>query len=389
MQLSMVEMMPAPQGRGEQEVIDCLRLFRSRRVGPATYHRLIRDHGSAGAALDALPDIAAAAGVKGYQVCPEPVALAELCDGRIAGAELILAGDPGYPAFLAEISDAPPLLWAIGNTELLTRPSVAMVGARNASSLGLRIATSLAGDLGQAGKVIVSGMARGIDAACHAAALDTGTIAVMPGGVDVVYPRESIELAHSIAENGIRLSEHPLGTIPQTRHFPQRNRIISGLAEAVVVVEAAAKSGSMITARAAAEQGREVLAVPAHPFDARASGCNILIRDGATLVRNCEDVLLALRADAAALAPATPAAPAPPDEPSSPLGNGSQETARPASDLMQLQRDIVAILGDGPLSEDGMIRVLSRPASQIGAAVLMLETQGEVARLAGGVFARN
>ncbi|MEY8841434.1 DNA-processing protein DprA, partial [Cribrihabitans sp. XS_ASV171] len=182
---------------------------------------------------------------------------------------------------------------------VLSRPMIALVGARNCSSLGTRMARALAHDLGKAGHVVVSGLARGIDTAAHIAALDTGTVAVMAGGVDVIYPAENAALAGDIAAQGLRLSEQPLRMTPQARHFPRRNRIISGLAQAVVVVEAAAKSGSLITARDALDQGREVLAVPGHPFDARAAGCNMLIRDGARLVRNAEDVI-------EALAPAAP-----------------------------------------------------------------------------------
>ncbi|MCX7646152.1 MAG: DNA-processing protein DprA, partial [Rhodobacteraceae bacterium] len=278
----------------EEDALRWLRLVRSPRVGPATFFRLTAEHGSVAAALDALPSIARAAGVEDYAPCPASRAAAELAAGRKAGARLLCLGDADYPPLLAEIADPPPLLWALGDTALLGRPAVAIVGARNASSLGLRMAKALARGLGEAGCVTVSGLARGVDAACHLASLETGTVAVVAGGVDVVYPPENAALARDVAARGLILSEQPMGLEPLARHFPRRNRIVAGIARAVVVVEAAAKSGSLITARLALEQGREVMAVPGHPFDARAGGCNQLIRDGAVLVRGAGDVLAAL-----------------------------------------------------------------------------------------------
>ena len=275
----------------EDDRVSWLRLLRSSRVGPATFFRLMAEHGHAAAALDALPDVARAAGVDDYRACPAGVAQAELRAAQAIGARMICAGDPVYPPLLAQIPDAPPILWAMGDPAILSRPMLALVGARNASSLGTRMARNLARELAEAGFVIVSGLARGIDTAAHAATLGTGTLAVQAGGVDVLYPAENAALAHDIATTGLRLSEQPMGLVPQARHFPRRNRIISGLAQAVVVIEAAAKSGSLITARCALDQGREVMAVPGHPFDARSSGCNMLIRDGARLIRNAADVI--------------------------------------------------------------------------------------------------
>ncbi len=271
-----------------------LGLLRSRQVGPATYRRLLAEHGTALAALDALPDIAAAAGVSDYSVCPEGVVAAELKAGQKAGAQLLMQGDPGWPAVIDDLSDAPPMLWAIGQIDLLQPPMIAMVGARNASSLGTRMAKALAADLSAAGFVVVSGLARGIDAAAHHAALQGGTVAVQAGVVDVIYSRENSVLAEQIGAQGLRLSKMPMGLQPQARHFPARNRIIAGLSRAVVIVEAAAKSGSLITARNALDANRDVLAVPGHPFDARAAGCNLLIRDGATLIRCATDVIEAV-----------------------------------------------------------------------------------------------
>ncbi|MFN4131362.1 MAG: DNA-processing protein DprA, partial [Paracoccaceae bacterium] len=269
----------------DDDPVDCLRLIRSRKVGPVTWHRLLTEHGSARAALAALPDVARAAGVENYAACPVEVARHELAQGRAAGAQLIVWGSGAYPPPLCDLPDAPPVLWVLGDAGLLHRPLVALVGARNASSLGLRMARRLAEGVAQAGFVTVSGLARGIDAAVHAATLISGTVAVQAGGVDIAYPEENTRLMAQIVEQGCLVSEQPMGLQPQARHFPQRNRIVSGLSRAVVVVEAAARSGSLITAKTALDQGRDVLAVPGHPFDARAAGCNMLLRDGATLIR--------------------------------------------------------------------------------------------------------
>ncbi|MFZ1469767.1 MAG: DNA-processing protein DprA [Paracoccaceae bacterium] len=360
--------------------LDRLRLIRSRRVGAVTYHRLLAEHGSAAAALAALPAIAQAAGVNGYGVCPVEVAQAELSAGRAVGAVALFHGDPGYPAALADLSDAPAILWAQGDVSLLTRPMVAMVGARNASSLGLRMARRLAEGLGQAGYAVVSGLARGIDAAAHQSALPTGTIAVQAGGADVIYPEENAGLAEEIRLQGLRLSEHPMGTQPQTRHFPMRNRIISGLSRAVIVVEAAARSGSLITARNAADQGRDVMAVPGHPFDARASGCNMLLRDGATLIRSAADVLEAL---------GTPTPRAAPEEyvQHDPLP-GPITPARSLAEATDLHNRILQRLGPSPLAEDQLIRDLAMPPAHLASALLTLELDGQIQRQPGGLLSR-
>ena len=278
----------------KEDDLTFLRLIRSRRVGPATFHRMIAEHGSAAEALAALPEIARQAGIEDYQPCPEAVAAAELKAGQKTGARLIRCDAPDYPALLRDIADAPPVIWVKGNLAALNRPTVAVVGARNASSLGLRMARGMTGALAQAGIVPVAGLARGIDTAVHEASLKTGTIAVMAGGIDVIYPAENKVLAATICDRGCLITEQPPGVAPTARHFPLRNRIISGLSHGVVVVEAAVKSGSLITAREALDQGREVMAVPGHPVDGRAGGCNQLIRDGAMLVRNAEDVIEAL-----------------------------------------------------------------------------------------------
>lgn len=358
----------------EEDLVDRLRLLRSRRVGIATYRRLLREHGTARAALDALPAIADAAGVADYQICPTDVVHAELRAAKKAGAHLIFEGHADYPAALTDVSDAPPLLWAIGNTALLRRPMVALVGARNASSLGTRMAKRMAEELAAAGISVVSGLARGIDAAAHHGALAGGTIAVQAGGVDIIYPAENTQLAQDIAATGLRLSEMPMGLQPQARNFPARNRIISGLSQAVVVVEAAAKSGSLITARNALDQGRDVLAVPGHPFDARAWGCNMLIRDGATLVRNAADVLEAI----AALAPA-------PAETST----KAQQPKRSLRQTADLHSDILSRLGPSPIAEDQLLRDIKAASSEIAPVLIDLELSGKITRQAGGLLART
>jgi DNA processing protein len=371
---------------GGDDPADWLRLIRSRRVGAVTFHRLLAEHGSVAAALAALPDVARGAGVENYATCPIEVVRHEMAQGRLAGARLLHWGGADYPVSLMDLADAPPVLWALGDVALLARPMVAMVGARNASSLGLRMARRLSEGLGQAGQVVVSGLARGIDAEAHRAALDSGTVAVMAGGVDVIYPEENAELAAQIAAKGCRVSEQPMGLVPQVRHFPQRNRIVSGLARAVVVVEAAARSGSLITARAAADQGREVLAVPGHPFDARAAGCNMLLRDGATLVRGPQDVLEAVGVSAAAVV----SAPMPaytPDPIPDPLP-GPVPLRRPLSDIASVHSQILARLGPSPLAEDQLIRDLAMPPAALAPALIALELEGRIQRQSGGLLSR-
>ncbi len=381
---------PAVAPMSEAERLDWLRLIRSRRVGPVTFHRLIAEHGSATAALAALPAIAHAAGVETYAICPLEVVRHEMSQARIAGAQMICWGEAAYPEALYDLADAPPVLWALGDISMLNRPSVAMVGARNASSLGLRMATRLAETLGEVGFVVVSGLARGIDAAAHKAALSLGTIAVQAGGVDVIYPEENAALAKDIAAKGCRISEQPMGMAPQARHFPLRNRLVSGLARAVVVVEAAARSGSLITAQNALDQGREVLAVPGHPFDARAAGCNMLIRDGATLVRNSSDVIEAIGTGMPALraAPARAIPPRVERATPAPALPGLVPARRSLADISTLHSQILARLGPSPMAEDQLIRDLAMPPSRLTPELLTLELEGKVLRQAGGLLSR-
>lgn len=382
---------PASRDPHADDPIDRLRLIRSRRVGAVTYHRLVAEHGSVAAALAALPEVARAAGVEEYSPCPVEVVRHEMAQARLAGARMVVPGDGIYPDLLARLPDAPPLLWLRGDPRLLARPMVALVGARNASSLGLRMARRLSQGLGAAGQVVVSGLARGIDAEAHEAALPTGTVAVMAGGVDVVYPEENAALATQLAEVGCLVSEQPMGLVPQARHFPLRNRIIAGLARAVVVVEAAARSGSLITARDALDMGREVMAVPGHPFDARAAGCNLLIRDGAVLVRQVSDVLEGLTGFAASSPDAEEVevidVTAPPASLSAALP-GPVPPRRPLADTAALHGQILARLGPCPVAEDQLIRDLALPAEAVARGLVALEMEGQVLRQPGGMLSR-
>ncbi len=372
------------QGVRDEDPLDWLRLIRSRRIGAVTFHRLVGEHGSVVAALAALPAVAQAAGIDNYTACPIEVVRHEMGLARAARAVLLRWGEAAYPAALMDLPDAPPILWAQGDVSLLNRPMVAMVGARNASSLGLRMARRLAETLGAAGQVVVSGLARGIDAEAHQAALATGTVAVQAGGVDVIYPLENADLAAAIMAQGCRVSEQPMGMDPQTRHFPQRNRIISGLARAVVVVEAAARSGSLITAREALDQGREVLAVPGHPFDARAAGCNQLIRDGAMLVRSSADVLEAIGATIRVADAATEPVVALPGQ----TLPGPVPSRRPLTETASVHSLILARLGPSPLAEDQLIRDLAMPPATLTPALVTLELEGRIQRQAGGLLSR-
>ncbi|MBR9653038.1 DNA-processing protein DprA [Thalassovita aquimarina] len=358
----------------DDDRLSWIRLLRSPRVGVSTFHGLMGEHGSAQASLAALPEVAKAAGVDNYASCSETAALAEWQAARDCGASMVCFGSSDYPRQLAEISDAPPFFWTVGRQDILLQPMIALVGARNASSLGTRMARGLAKDLAAQGYVIVSGLARGVDAAAHQASLDTGTVAVSAGGVDVPYPAENARLGRDIPKTGARISERPFGIAPRPRDFPRRNRIISGLAQAVVIVEAAAKSGSLITARNALDQGREVLAVPGHPFDARTGGCNMLIRDGARLIRNAEDVFEALPPRHAVADQTELALP---------------DAAAPKRDLQQtaaLHRQILDRLGPSPLAEDQLIRDLQTPAHSVMPALTDLELEGRIKRQPGGLL---
>ncbi|WP_292071070.1 DNA-processing protein DprA [Brevundimonas sp. UBA7534] len=343
-----------------------LRLARTDRIGPVAFSQLLARFGSAGAALDALPGLVRKSGAASV---PPPVAAVEREQeaGMRMGARLVVLGDADYPALLAELDPPPPILWTRGEVALLNRPCVAIVGARIASAGGQRIARGLAGQLGQAGHIVVSGLARGIDAAAHEGALPTGTVAVLGGGVDDVYPPEHADLYARVVEQGCVVSESPIGARAQARDFPRRNRIISGLSRGVVVVEAEIRSGSLITARLAAEQGRDVFAVPGSPLDPRARGPNELLRQGAILCEGIEDIERAFTTLRTLREP-----------PSQPL------TYQGDLDDALLDR-VAALLSPTPTPRDEIARALNMPVAQVAAALLELSLAGRAELLPGGL----
>lgn len=278
-----------------QDQFDRLRLIRSPNIGPVSYRQLLTRFGSAKAALEALPDLVLRGGGKGAEIADPAAIEREMKSVAGLGAQYLFLDDPDYPELLEHIDNAPPVLTYQGNLGLLQQSTVALVGARNASAGACRFARQLSHELEQNGFGVISGLARGIDTAAHIGSIDTGTIAIIAGGIDVAYPPENRELQLAIAERGLLIAEQPPGTEPRARHFPYRNRIIAGLAMGTVVVEAAPKSGSLITARLAAEAGREVMAIPGSPLDPRSHGCNQLIREGATLVQNAAEIAELLR----------------------------------------------------------------------------------------------
>lgn len=375
-----------PPGRApttDAERLAWLRLARSRGVGPIVFAQLLTRYASASAALEALPHLARRGGAKRpITAAADATVAAELRAGERLGARLLCLGAEDYPALLAEIDGAPPLLWALGDPAALRAPSVALVGSRNASTLGERFAFRLGSALAEAGWLIVSGLARGVDLAAHRGALETGrTAAALAGGVDVVYPREAAATHAAIPDAGALVSEMPFGLEPQGRHFPRRNRIISGLAQGVVVVEGALRSGSMITARFALEQGREAMAVPGHPTDPRAGAGNALIREGAPLIRSPEDVVEALSAPIGGAR--------------SGFAGGFREPAAAAFEeppteavIDALREPVAALLGPHPVAVDALVRQLDAPAGAVAAALLELELAGRIERQPGGRVAR-
>ena len=353
---------------------------------------MLRRFGSARAALEALPRLARR-GERSQTVTAvtRAEAEAELTALHRIGARLVCWGEPPYPSALAAIEDAPPILTVLGETELLRRPMIAVVGARNASANGRRVARDLAAALGHGGLVVVSGLARGIDAAAHLGGLETGSIAVVAGGVDVVYPEENRGLYDALARRGAIVAELPFGTEPQARHFPRRNRIISGMTLGVVVVEAAARSGSLITARFALEQGREVFAVPGSPLDPRARGCNELLRSGATLTESADDVLSQLGPQLRGIE-TTPLAPSrtggaaaepPPVKAQVPgMWEPPLAAAKPEIEEAGLEL-ILERLGPTPVPVDELVRQCQMSAATVATLLLELELAGRVERHPG------
>ncbi len=358
----------------DEQRLDWLRLIRSDNVGPRTFRTLINHYGSARAALAALPELARRGGAKGpARIYPREQAGRELHSAQALGGAFIALGESDYPHRLQMIDDAPPLLAVRGELAALGRPTVAVVGARNASAAGVKFAERLARDLGEAGFAIASGLARGIDGAAHRASLATGTIAALAGGLDRIYPPEHATLAEAILEQGALISEMPLGYEPRARDFPRRNRLISGLALGVVVIEAAQRSGSLITARLALEQGREVFAVPGSPLDPRCEGSNGLLKQGATLVTEAADVVNVLRPILGK--PLQGSVEEPERELSSPPGEpGAEERAR-----------IVSLLGPTPVSMDDLVRLSGTSPAIVRIVLLELELAGRLERHGGSL----
>jgi DNA processing protein len=364
----------APRVLSQAERLAWLRLIRTENVGPVTFRQLLRRFGSAAAALDALPDLARRGGrSRPISICPTAVVRREFDTLMTLDGRLIALVEPDYPPALAALDDAPPVISCFGHAHLLQRHAIAIVGARNASANGRRLAQQLAGELGAAGLLVVSGMARGIDAAAHQGSLDTGTVAVVAGGIDVIYPEENAALHAEIKTRGVVLSEMPPGTVPQARHFPRRNRLISGIAMGTLVVEAAPRSGSLITARLALDQGREVFAVPGSPLDPRARGCNDLIRQGAVLVESAADVLQALEA-----AMKTSAA-----EPAAADFLAADPVLPPESDIAEGRRTVEDLLGPTPAVVDEIIRQCQVSAAIVHLVLLELELAGRLERHPG------
>jgi DNA processing protein len=357
----------------DEERIDWLRLIRSENVGPRTFRSLCSHFGSVRAALEALPTLAKRGGAaRAIRISPRADAEREMDAARKLGVELVSSCEDSYPKRLAEIDDAPPLLAIRGNAESLTRPMIAMVGSRNASAAGLKFAERLAHELGEAGYVVASGLARGIDAAAHRASRDTGSVAVLAGGHDRIYPDENVPLLEALLSAGCAVSEMPLGWTPRAQDFPRRNRIISGLALGVVIVEAAKRSGSLITARFALEQGREVFAVPGSPIDPRNEGTNGLLKQGATLVTEAADVLAVVEPILGQFR--EPSVPVPPDRP--------MTSHEPESDV---RNRIVNLLGPTPVSVDDLVRLADTTAGVVRIILLELELAGRIERHPGGL----
>ncbi len=361
----------------DEQRIDWLRLIRSPNVGPRTFRALVNHFGGARAALQALPSLARRGGASAaMQICSRADAEREIAAAEKLGVAFVALGEPTYPLRLQMIDDAPPLIAFRGQARALALPMVAIVGSRNASGAGLKFTQRIARELGEAGFAIVSGLARGIDAAAHRASLASGTIAVLAGGHDRIYPAEHADLLDAILTAGAVLSEMPLGWEPRGRDFPRRNRLISGLSLGVVIVEAAKRSGSLITARFALEQGREVFAVPGSPLDPRAEGTNGLIKQGATPVTETADIVSVLQ-------PIMEQKEIPAREPElQPSDAGADEDAEPAPDE---RARIVALLGPAPVQIDDLVRLSKSSPAVVRMVLLELEIAGRLERHGGGL----
>ena len=353
--------------RGGDDARARLRLIRTPGIGPVTYRQLIARFATAEAALDAVPMLARRGGGPAPRL-PDPAAIErEMAATARLGARYLFIGDPAYPALLAEIDNPPPVLILRGDIALAHRPTIAIVGARNASAAACRFARQLGHDLAAEGATVVSGLARGIDTAAHVGA-GAATIAVIASGIDIGFPPENRELQERIATEALLVAEQPPGTEPRARHFPYRNRIIAGLALGTIVVEAAPRSGSLITARLAGEAGREVMAVPGSPLDPRAQGCNALIRDGATLIQSAADALEQVRP----IDPRAVRAPADPFAGPPPMDAGDAD-----------RRRVVALLGPSPVPVDELVRQAGLAPAIVQTVLLELELAGRLTRHAG------
>jgi DNA processing protein len=395
----------------DRQRLDWLRLIRSESIGPRTFRSLMNRFGGAAAALEALPGLGRQAG-RSLKLCSPGEAEREFVATQRLGGRFVALGEAGYPKALQAIDSAPPLLTVLGAAEALLRPCVALVGSRNASAAGQKLTARLARDLGEAGFVVVSGLARGIDTAAHQASLETGTVAVLAGGLDEIYPPQNLPLFETLIAQGAGVTEMPLGWAPRGRDFPRRNRLVSGLSLGTVVVEAARQSGSLITARFANEQGRQVFAVPGSPLDPRAEGGNHLIREGATLVSEAAHVIEALRPlidhgvdrpdffrvreesgqgasdrlwdelDLPGIAPA----------PEHAMSSRGFDLSQPPSEAGADQESRVAVLhllGTAPISLDDLVRASGLPARDVSRAVLELELSSAVRRHPGGLLSRS
>jgi DNA processing protein len=382
----------------DEQRLDWLRLIRSENVGPRTFRALINQYGGAAAALEVLPDLARRGGRLLLKVYSRAEAEKELMAAARLGVRFIAMGEPDYPKTLQAVDTAPPLIALRGNAAVLTKPSVAIVGSRNASASGLTFTERLARQLGEAGYVVISGLARGIDTKAHRATLDTGTVAVLAGGHDRIYPAQNEPLLQAIIDQGgAVISEMPMGWEPRGRDFPRRNRIVSGLSYGVVVVEAARRSGSLITARFALEQGREVFAVPGSPLDPRAEGTNDLIRDGATLCAGIEHVTSVLEP----LIASGPRLDRSAEEPHYTLGSEelwdeldlpdiARAPVRPVlpdagieDEAQEGQADLITFLGPSPVAIDDLVRQTGLPIRSVQTALLELEIAGRLERHGG------
>jgi DNA processing protein len=356
----------------DEQRLDWLRLIRTDNVGPRTFRDLINRYGGARGALEALPSLARRGGSSNAEIFSREDAEREFAAARQRGARLVALGEADYPPRLQMIYDAPPLLTVRGRLDVLSRPMIGIVGSRNASAAGMKFAETIARDLGEAGYVIASGLARGIDAAAHRGSLTSGTVAVLAGGHNRIYPTEHEALLDSLVETGAAISEMPIGWEPRARDFPRRNRLISGLAAGIVVIEAAKRSGSLITARMAGEQGREVFAVPGSPLDPRCEGTNALLKQGATLVTEAADVIEAIEP---ILGRAIELPIEEPDQMSQPVGDpGDDERSR-----------IISLLGPTPVSIDDLVRLSNCKPAIVRTVLLELEIAGRLERHGGGL----